>query len=146
LVLAAQHLAAGPASLDDALSALREARRIALQVAPADRDADLEQKQLRALAKAFDLLAGHRKGALNDDQIKEAESDAKYLEQVAGPHNRWKPYLPDANELNAARAIALQRTKPKASLALWKAYVEGAPNGPWVAHAKTNISALEKLP
>jgi hypothetical protein len=145
LALGAQDLGGGPSSLDDALGAFREARRVAMLVAPVDRESSIEQKRLRALAKAFDLLALDRKGALNDDQIKEAEADAKVLEQAVGAQSRWRLYFADPNELSAARAIVADRSQHKTALDLWRAYVQGAPSGAWAAHAKAHITALEKL-
>jgi tetratricopeptide (TPR) repeat protein len=120
-------LALGPAGLDDAVGALREAAR--------DTQDDVDAAAVLALALALDrrgaseeartLLVGRGRG---DPRNVFESARGKALASVAP----W--------EIPAIVAFALEGSDAVGARDAWQQYLESAPSGPWAAQAKERLS------
>ncbi|HLK35326.1 MAG TPA: hypothetical protein VKU41_01155 [Polyangiaceae bacterium] len=123
--------ARGPAGLDDAASALREGMR--------DAQDDVQGVAVLALALALD-----RRGDADEARVllvNRARGDPRAV--LSAP--RGKEVLAVApGEGPALSALALESGDPASAKEDWDTYVEGAPSGPWAAHARAHLTDLAR--
>jgi tetratricopeptide (TPR) repeat protein len=118
----------GPASLDDALAFLGEAREIPLHA--------LRYRVLAELALAL-------------DRHHMTEEAATLLSQIARDFGQGKlsPTEQGATELDAAMALATEAVDPVLAAEGWRRYLAGPSGaGPWGEHARTRLEGLRKRP
>jgi tetratricopeptide (TPR) repeat protein len=122
-------MSSGPAGVDDAAAALREAMR----------EAQDETVTLAVMALA---LALDRRGDLDEASAliaERVEQDPRAVLQT----KRVRELLVVAPKEGAALvARALQDQDPAGARDAWREYIAAAPEGPWVAHARARLSAL----
>jgi tetratricopeptide (TPR) repeat protein len=119
----------GAQGLDDAVASLRDATR----------EAQDETQAVAVLAlalalnrrgegdQAFALLSDHLRG---DPRSVLSTARAEELLSVA------------TEEKSAMAALALENSDPGGARDAWQEYVEKAPSGPWLAHARARLAAL----
>jgi tetratricopeptide (TPR) repeat protein len=122
-------MATGPAGVDDAAAALREAMR----------DAQDETVTLAVMALA---LALDRRGDLAEASALVAErvlQDPRAVLQTKRAHDLLAVA---PKEGPALIARALQDQDPAGAREAWREYISVAPEGPWAAHARARLEAL----
>ena len=55
-------------------------------------------------------------------------------------------FLVDTNEWNAVIALAFEQENKAQAIATWERYIEGKPDEPYLAHARTHLGALRVSP
>ncbi len=118
----------GPGALDDAISFLREARRLAGR--------DVEWRVGAELALALD-----RKG--------EKDEAAALAVELASQRRRSAPVATLASESAdevAARALVLETVDPKQAAEAWGRYLARASEGPFAEHARTHAASVHRRP
>jgi len=121
----------GPAGLDEAISALRQARRDA-------------QDALQAVASYALALALDRAGEHDESNVILAAVARRDVRGAVGePHARET--LADAGalaEADALEALAMEVTDPRGARELWGRYLAGpGGKGPWAEHARAHQGA-----
>jgi tetratricopeptide (TPR) repeat protein len=129
-VTAGQLAIESPASLEEAIAILREAR------AHGGASTDVRRTAVMALALALD-----RRG----DSEQARDLVAKIFATEVPPEIKVRFIAPE--EATAMRAFALEANDPGLALEQWKAYLaQGGDKRAWAAHAKAHVAKLEKAP
>ena len=122
-------MARGVTGLDDAIVALRQARREAQDFAAA----------ISTLALALALDRAGNKDEARAVLDERARTDAKGVTN----DNRARDALgPLSLEADAMAGFGLEGTDPVLAKAAWTRYVEGSPGGPWLDHAKSHLGPV----
>lgn len=122
-------MARGAAGLDDAIVALRQARREAQDYAGS----------LSTLALALALDRAGNKDEARAVLDERARNDAKGVTN----DNRARDALgPLSAEADAMAGYGLEGTDALLAKAAWTRYVDGAPGGPWAEHAKAHLGTV----
>jgi tetratricopeptide (TPR) repeat protein len=115
----------GPATIDDAVAFLGEAKQLGVR--------ELEWRVSSELALAFD-----RRGAKDEAAGLVAELTRRFRKEAkAGTSLENRAAL-------AASALVLEAFDPRSALELWERYVTGAPHDLWIEHAQKHIDVLRR--
>jgi hypothetical protein len=123
----------GPEGVPEAVAILREAR------GKAEPKSELHRVASLALVLALDRNGDAEQARTIAEELVKAASvpsevSAELQARIAARH-----------EVLALRAIGYEVEGPAVAIATWKAFLEqGGDKGPWAAHAKAHLAALEK--